>query len=88
MTEKKPLTHPDYKIEGMNAYNFSKWKRENVPAPPARFKVGDKVVFTVETQVVKVYQDCDGTPLYALESVGNGWTEEGLTLIPDLDDQE
>jgi len=66
MTEKKPFNHPDYRIPGTNAFSLSKWSRENDPKPPARYKVGDPVVLVISGEVTRVYEDCDGTPLYEI----------------------
>lgn len=71
-----------YRILGTNAINFSKWSRENFPKSP-QYKVGDKVTFTIQTEVLKVYNDCDGTPLYELEWIGNGWSESHIQPIKE-----
>jgi len=82
----KPLNHPDYRIERTRLYSFSRWSRENVPKPPPAHKVGDRVL--VELVVHKVYDDCDGTPLFAIggrdigtpcPSLLHGYSNESLT---------
>jgi hypothetical protein len=75
----KTLDDEQYRIplpNGKYAINLSKWRRENEPQTP-KYKVGDMVKFVLneEVEVLKVYQDCDGTPLYELDMVGNGWSE-------------
>ena len=75
----REMTDERYRIPGTNAINFSKWSRENDPKPPPSFKVGDVVRFAVETEVMVVYSDCDGTALYTLDMVGNGWSEDCMT---------
>jgi hypothetical protein len=75
----RKFTDNAYLIPGTtNCYNWSKYSRENIPKPPPNFKVGDKVIFTIETEICKVYEDCDGTPLYELEYVGHGWSEDNI----------
>lgn len=69
----KDINHPDYRIG--NFVNYSKWSRENEPKSAPKFKVGDKVTFTIETEITKVGQDCDGTTLYGAEMLGFGWDE-------------
>jgi len=69
---KLPMTHERYRIPGLNAFSMSAWSRENEPKEPPRFKVGDVVAITVIAEVTKVYADCDGTPLYTIDGVGNG----------------
>lgn len=76
--EKKPMNHPDYECWPGGPFNLSKWSRENEPKPPPSYAVGDYVRLTVVTRVEKVYQDCDGTPLYALEIGGAGWSDSNL----------
>lgn len=77
----KPLDHPDYRVPGTNLINASKWSRENIPKPPPAFKVGDRVL--AEVTVHKVYEDCDGTPLFAIGGSSgivllHGWPNESL----------
>lgn len=73
---RKPLDHEDYRIPGTNMFNFSKYSRENIPKDPPRLKVGDKVVFTLETEISEVGEDCDGTTLYSADMIGGGWRED------------
>ena len=52
--------------------------RENNLAKPKKFKVGDKVIFSLETTITKVGSDCDGTVLYGADFIGNCWGEENF----------
>jgi len=72
-----PLSDNSYAI------NISKWSRENEPKDPPKYKVGDMVKFVLDTEVevLQVYEDCDGTPLYELEMVGLGWSEENIKEV-------
>ena len=72
----KPLDHEDYRIPGTNMSNFSKWSRENIPKAPPSLSTGDKVIFTLETEITKVGEDCDGTTLYTADMIGGGWSED------------
>lgn len=87
----KPLDHPDYLIEGTSILNFSKWSRENIPKSPPAFAVGDRVL--VPAVVRKVYQDCDGTPLFAVGSdeddsrLWYGYVNENLAPAPPKADE-
>ena len=53
---------------------------ENNLAKPRKFKVGDEVVFTIETTITQVGRDCDGTALYGADFIGNCWGEENFEL--------
>ena len=53
---------------------------ENNLAKPRKFKVGDTVTFTVETNITKVDRDCDGTALYGARMIGNCWGEDNFKL--------
>lgn len=66
---------------GGYAINLSKWSRENVPKPPPKYKVGDVVIYTTETEIVQVYSDCDGTPLYQVAANGYGVGEHSLKVV-------
>ena len=63
----------DYMIPGTNIVNFTAYSRENIPKEPPRFQVGDKVVFSCETEITCVGQDCDGTVLLSADMIGHGW---------------
>jgi hypothetical protein len=54
---------------------------ENNLAKPKKFKVGDDVVFTIETTITKVGRDCDGEVLYGAECIGDNWGEENFKLL-------
>lgn len=82
----KSLNDPEYRIPGTNIVSFSRWSRENVPKPPPAHKIGDRVL--VELLVHKSYEDCDGTPLFAIggDNIGcscpsllHGYNNESLT---------
>ena len=79
----KLLDHEDYRIPGTNDFNFSKWSRENDLKDPPKLKVGDKVIFTLETEIIAIGQDCDGTVLYSADMIGDGWGEEEFRKIID-----
>jgi len=66
---------PRYLIPGTNIFLLSKWSRENEPKNPPKYKVGDRVIVTIETDVVALEEDCDGTPLYELRNLGHGFGE-------------
>lgn len=72
------LISEKYRLPNTNAYNWSKFSRENIAKPSPKFKVGDKVKFSIETVVTKVGNDCDGATLYGLEMLGFGWDEGSL----------
>lgn len=78
MSDKKSFDHEDYRIPGTNGFNLSKWSRENVSKPPPRYKVGDYVVIVVSYEITQVYEDCDGTPIYELDSRYGGYSDDGL----------
>ena len=65
-----------YTIPGTNIVNWSAYSRENIPKDPPRFQVDDKVVFTCETEITVVGQDCDGTVLLSADMIGHGWGQE------------
>jgi hypothetical protein len=67
-----------YRIPGTNMFNLSKWSRENVPKSPPRYKVGDVVVHVTDDEVLRVFEDCDGTPLYELARGGSGISDDWL----------
>ncbi|MGA2669976.1 MAG: hypothetical protein ABSF21_00945 [Dehalococcoidia bacterium] len=77
----KKFESEEYRIPGTNIYDWSKYSRENIVKSPPRFKVGDSVIFTIKTEVLRVYQDCDGTPLYEVDMLGNGWSDRQLKGI-------
>jgi hypothetical protein len=80
----KALDSPEYRIplqDGNYALNMSKWSRENVPKSPPKFKVGDEVVYTVKTEILRVYADCDGTTLYQIDENGYGISEISLSEV-------
>jgi len=52
---------------------------ENNLTKPRKFKVGDEVIFTIETTITEVGRDCDGTVLYGADYIGNCWGEEKFT---------
>jgi hypothetical protein len=81
--DKKSLYHEDYRMPGTNAFNLSKWSRENEPKAPPRYKVGDYVVLVVSCEITRVYQDCDGTPLYTLDGDDHGHSDD--SLLPGAD---
>ena len=58
--------------------NWSHYSRDNIPKPPAKYKVGDTVRFAVDTEILSIGKDCDGTVLYELDMLGHGWSEEFL----------
>jgi hypothetical protein len=74
-------TDPKYGYVVGGMFLLSKWIRENTPTKQHKYKVGDIVSITVECEVLKLAYDCDGTPLYTLESVGGGWSENALKVI-------
>lgn len=43
----KALEHPDYRIEGTNIVNYTKWSRENIPKPPHKYPIGTVVKTTL-----------------------------------------
>ncbi len=71
----------NYIILGTNIINFSKYSRENIPKPSPKFKVGDKVVFTIETEITEIGNDCDGTVLYGAYMLGNSWGEKNFKKL-------
>ncbi|HEY0545300.1 MAG TPA: hypothetical protein VGC91_08000 [Pyrinomonadaceae bacterium] len=75
---KKSLEHPDYNVPGTNVKNFSKWSKENIPKPPPKFKIGDRVIYSIATEIIEVYQDCDGSTLYSTIDHGNGYSENSF----------
>ncbi len=54
---------------------------ENNLAKPRKFKIGDNVVFTIETTITQVGRDCDGTVLYGADFIGNCWGENSFKLL-------
>ena len=54
---------------------------ENNLARKRKFKVGDKVIFTIETEITRIGRDCDGTALYEADYIGSGWREENFKLF-------
>ncbi len=85
---KLPMTHERYRIPGMNAFSMSAWSRENEPKDTPRFKVGDVVVVTVVTEVTRVYKDCDDTPLYGFDDIGNGYADRGNIRLATQDEAD
>lgn len=79
----KPLDHPDYLIPGTNILNFSRWSRENEPKDPSPFKIGDEVYVLCCAEVVRIYEDCDGTPLHALDNGQKGYSAASLSATSD-----
>jgi hypothetical protein len=69
-----------YKI-GKNAFNFTQYSRKNIPKDPPKLKIGDKVLFTIETEIISIGKDCDGTVLYEADMIGDGWGEESFKKI-------
>lgn len=82
---KLPIEDERYRVAGLNAFSFSKWSKDNLPKQPARFKVGDVVAVTIITEITKVYEDCDGTPLYAFDKF-TGWPDDG-SIRPATDEE-
>jgi hypothetical protein len=79
MNEKKPFNHEDYRIGNTDAFNLSKWVRENEPPPPGKYKVGDEITLVWPGQTItRVYLDCDGTTLYQLNQELNGFSDDCL----------
>jgi len=75
------ITDERYRILGTNAFNFSKWSRENEPKPPPKHKVGDVVRITSIQEIISIGKDCDGTVLYGLTNLGFGWAEESIVEV-------
>ena len=69
-----------YRIPGTNIINWNAYSRAEIPKDPPRFKVGDKVIFTCETEITVVGQDCDGTVLMGANMIGHGWGQQHFTL--------
>jgi len=74
----KEFISEEYRIPGTNAYNWSKYSRENIPKPKPLFKVGDMVILTTEVEIISIGKDCDSTVLYELDGMGFGWSEEQI----------
>jgi hypothetical protein len=70
-----------YRVPGTSAINWSKYSRENIAKDPPKYKVGDMVILTHEVEILKVYQDCDGTPLYQVDSNGYGISDNQLSPV-------
>lgn len=83
---KLPMTDERYRIPGLNAFSMSAWSRENEPKEPPRYKVGDVVVLTVTTEVTRVFEDCDGTPLYSFENGLRNMSDRGQ-IRPATDEE-
>ena len=79
----KKLISEEYRIPGTSCYNWSKYSRENIPKPAPKFKVGDEVRLTIDSDIIRVGQDCDGTPLYELRNLGFGFSDNDLELIEE-----
>lgn len=75
---KRSPDDPRYRIPGTNFINLSHWSRENEPKSQPKYKVGDVVVVTLTCEITSVGNDCDGTVLYGLDSVGFGYNEDCL----------
>lgn len=84
---KLPMTDERYRIPGLNAFSMSAWSRDNEPKEPPRFKVGDIVAITIITEVTKVFNDCDGTPLYSLDGIGHGYSDHN-DIRPATDEEK
>jgi hypothetical protein len=91
---KLPLFDKRYQI-APGTYSLSAWSRENEPKEPPRFRVGGWVLSVQISEITAVYQDCDGTPLYALDNKRgysdyglikfvSYWKEKGGELLDDL----
>lgn len=74
--EQKPFDHPDYKI-GDNAFNWTKWVRENIQHPLPRFKVGDVIVRMEVAEITRIGKDCDGSTLYYFDGENGGYGDYG-----------
>jgi hypothetical protein len=86
---KRAFTDEHDRIPGTNAFNFSKWVRENDPPGPGKYTVGSQVILVVAAEVVRVFQDCDGTTLYELSPGGSGWGDDSLLpAYAGADDEE
>jgi len=73
----------DYIIPGTNLINFTAYSHENIPKPPHKYKVGDTVKITIETEITELHFDCDGTPLYSLVNLGHGFSDSNMELIAE-----
>ena len=82
-----PMNDERYRIPGTNAFNYSMWARENVEQPPPAFKVGDKVVFTIITEIEAINHDCDGSVLYTADMIGHGWGERNFRAFTEADQE-
>ena len=71
-----PMDDERYRIVG-NAFSLTAWSRDNEPKESPRFRVGDTVLSIQICEVTKLHNDCDGTPLYALDHE-TGYADEGL----------
>jgi len=56
---------------------------ENNLAKEKKFKIGDIVVFTIETTINQVGRDCDGTTLYGADMIGNCWAENNFKPLDE-----
>jgi len=54
------------------------------PKPPHKYKVGDTVVLTFETEISELRKDCDGTSLYGLTNIDGNWGENCLSQKKSL----
>ena len=94
MSEKREMkddfNNPEYLIDTPSgqAFNLSKWVRENEPQAEHQFKEGDIVALTIITRVEKLTRDVDGTPLYVLEGRGGGWSEASLRLATEQEKED
>ena len=85
--DQKRLFSEDYRIDGTNMFNLSKWSRENIPKPPHKYKVGDIVTVTVTAEITELHHDCDGTALYKLDGHGTGYTLDDSYARPATKDE-
>ena len=82
-----PMDDDRYRIPGTNMFSMSRWARENLIRPEPKFKVGDRVLFTVEAEITDIREDCDGSTLYRADMVEGNWSEDCFTLLPPEDDE-
>lgn len=74
----------DYRVPGTSMFSLSRYNRDNHPPAPPRFKVGDVVYIYAETEIVKAYQDVDGSPIYEVDAFGVGISESELLAHDEL----
>ena len=76
----KPTPHIQLVADTQNPETGKTFREENNELKHTMV-VGQRVIVSIETEITSLDRDCDGTPLYRLDGLGGGYSEDSLEPI-------